>query len=57
MDCNGRRMNATSVVVYDPKGRVVNNSDFGSGWQRIVPDTIGEHLYNGICSSFFVSRR
>jgi hypothetical protein len=51
MDCKGRRMNTTSIVVYDPKGKVVNSSDVGSGWQRIVPDTIGEQLYNGACST------
>jgi hypothetical protein len=22
-----------------------------SGWQRIIPDTIGEQLYNGACGT------
>ena len=50
MDCKARRMNQTSAVAYDSNGKVANSSDVSSGWQRIVPDTIGEQLYNGACS-------
>jgi tetratricopeptide (TPR) repeat protein len=50
VDCKARRLSSTSMVEYDPRGKVVNSSDVGSGWQRIVPDTIGEQLYNGVCS-------
>jgi len=50
IDRRARRLNSTSRVEYDPKGKVVNSFDVASGWQRVVPDTISEQLYNGACS-------
>jgi tetratricopeptide (TPR) repeat protein len=50
IDCKTRLMNNTSTVVYDSNGKVLKSSEFTSGCQRIVPDTIGEQLYNGACS-------
>jgi len=49
VDCKRRRINHPSSVVYDSDGNVVRRSDESSGWQRIIPDTIGEQLYNGMC--------
>ena len=51
IDCKGRRISTTSGVTYDPNGKVLNTSEIGSGWQVIIPDTIGEQFYNGACSS------
>ena len=42
MDCKTRRLNTTSIK---------ESSGENSGWQRIIPDTIGEQFYNGACSS------
>jgi tetratricopeptide (TPR) repeat protein len=50
MDCQSKRLNVTSAVTYDPSGKVTNSYESSSGWQRIVPDTIGEQFYNGACS-------
>ncbi len=50
MDCNSQRLNITSTVTYDSTGKVLNSSDVSRGWQRVVPDTVGEQLYNGACS-------
>jgi tetratricopeptide (TPR) repeat protein len=51
LDCKARRMNAASTVIYDSDGKVLSSSEVGSGWQRIIPDTIGEQIYNGACAS------
>jgi len=51
LDCKARRMNRTSLVTYDSDGTVLTSSEMSSGWQQIVPDTIGEQLYNGACRS------
>lgn len=51
MDCKTSRINDTSTVVYDFNDKVVSTSESNSGWQRIIPDTIGEQLYNGSCST------
>jgi tetratricopeptide (TPR) repeat protein len=51
IDCKARLMQNTSTIVYDSKGEVLNTSELSSGWHRIVPDSIGEQLYNGMCST------
>ncbi|MGD1023200.1 MAG: surface-adhesin E family protein [Candidatus Sulfotelmatobacter sp.] len=51
VDCKGRRIESTSRVAYDPDGKVSSSSDLNTGWQQIVPDTIGEQLYVGACST------
>lgn len=51
INCKGRRLNVTSRVLYSPNGQVVNSSDTSSGWQRIIPESLGEKLYNGMCSA------
>jgi tetratricopeptide (TPR) repeat protein len=48
-DCKTRRMNGGSTVAYDSNGKVLSSSEVSSGWQRIIPDTIGEQFYNGAC--------
>jgi len=50
VDCKGRRLDVTSTVVYSPNDEVVNSSEVSGGWQRIVPQSIGEQLYDGTCS-------
>src|SRR5205823_3452824 len=49
LDCKTRRMNRSSIVTYDANGTVLTSSEVSSGWQRIIPDTIGEQLYSGAC--------
>jgi|HubBroStandDraft_6_1064221.scaffolds.fasta_scaffold08537_6 tetratricopeptide (TPR) repeat protein len=51
LDCKARRMNRASIVTYGSNGTVLANSEVSSGWERIIPDTIGEQLYNGACGS------
>lgn len=49
IDCHVRKINQTSTAAYDAKGIEINASELESGWQRIIPDTIGEHLFDGSC--------
>ena len=51
IDCEARRMNNTLSVAYDSNGKVSSSSDVSGRWQQIVPDTIGEQLYIGACST------
>ena len=50
LDCTSKRINETGTIAHDSAGKVVRSSDESSGWQRIIPDTIGERLYNGACT-------
>ncbi len=51
IDCTGRRLNSTSRATYDQQDHLLNSSEANTGWQRIIPETIGETLYNGMCSA------
>ena len=51
INCRTRLIDNTSMVAYDPSGTVMNTSELSGGWQSIVPDSIGEQLYNGACSA------
>ena len=51
LDCKTRRMNGASTVTYDSNGKVLSSPEVSSGWQRVIPDTIGEQIYNGACGS------
>jgi tetratricopeptide (TPR) repeat protein len=50
IDCKAHRLNVASIVIYDSNDNVTNSSEASNGWQHIVPDTLGEQLYNGACS-------
>ncbi|MFI5094643.1 MAG: surface-adhesin E family protein [Candidatus Acidiferrales bacterium] len=50
INCEAKRINQTSHILYDATGNVANSSDYSSGWQVIAPDTLGEQLFNGACS-------
>ncbi|MFZ0816788.1 MAG: surface-adhesin E family protein [Candidatus Sulfotelmatobacter sp.] len=51
LDCKTRRMNRASIVTYDSNGTVLANSGVSTGWERIIPDTVGERVYDGACGS------
>lgn len=51
IDCGSRRINEESTVLYNSDGKVIKSSDSIVNWQRIVPDTIGEQLYFGLCAN------
>jgi len=51
VDCNIKKLSEDSAVTHDSNGKVLSSSDLSSGWQIIIPDTLGEQLYNGACST------
>jgi tetratricopeptide (TPR) repeat protein len=51
VDCRMRRLNAASLTIYDADGRFLQATDRSSGWQRVIPQTMGEQLYDGLCAS------
>lgn len=48
IDCSGREIKLISSIAYSPSGRQTSFGTEGD-WQPIVPDTIGETLYKGMC--------
>ena len=51
LNCRTKRLNTTSVVEYDAEGRVIHSMDTVGVWQQVVPGTIGEQLYDGLCAT------
>jgi tetratricopeptide (TPR) repeat protein len=51
VDCKAKRINQVSTAVYDSNNDVVTSTDLIGGWQRVIPETMGEQLYNGMCSA------
>jgi tetratricopeptide (TPR) repeat protein len=50
VDCRNKKINMLSVLNYKGSGgQATSSSDLESGWQSIVPDTLGEQLYSGMC--------
>ena len=51
LDCKTRRISRASTVTYDSNGKLLSSSEVSSGWQRVIPDTIGEQIFNGACGN------
>jgi tetratricopeptide (TPR) repeat protein len=49
IDCNSEKIRTDSSVSYNAGGGVSGSSDYSSGWSSVVPDSIGEQLWNGVC--------
>jgi tetratricopeptide (TPR) repeat protein len=49
INCRSKTLNVLSVTRYDTSGTVTASSQYESGPQTIIPDTIGERLYLGMC--------
>jgi tetratricopeptide (TPR) repeat protein len=48
IDCSGRKLKAASATNYNSIGNVIYTRPV-QDWQSIVPESIGEFLYNGMC--------
>jgi tetratricopeptide (TPR) repeat protein len=48
-DCKDRRIAITSTATYNKDGEFVNGSDSNGGWQRIIPESRGEQMFDGMC--------
>lgn len=50
IECGSKRIRQTSSVEYDSAGTPLKTLSMGSGWQPIIPDSLGEQLYTGVCA-------
>lgn len=52
VDCNEKTIANKSIVVYDLKSQVIDSYEsilYSGSWNSIVPDSVGELYYYGIC--------
>ena len=50
LNCGGRQTRTTSSASYDTTGNFIGNHP-GTNWTSIVPETVAEILYDGVCSA------
>ncbi len=53
-DCVALKTKTQSIAYYDAKGNVleiVTFNDFESEWKDVLPDSIGEMVFNKICNN------
>ncbi len=52
VNCSDKSLAAKSFAIYDIKGQAIDlyeASDYEIQWSSIIPETMGELYYNGIC--------
>lgn len=49
LNCGARRIRTISSASYDGIGNLTGSYEGRSGWAAVVPDTLGETLYDGVC--------
>jgi tetratricopeptide (TPR) repeat protein len=50
LNCDTRQIRTASIANYDASGELTSSGQ-GSRWQSIIPETVGETLYNSTCRS------
>jgi hypothetical protein len=50
LNCDARQIRAVSLANYDASGEFMGNRD-GGEWGSVVPDTLAETLFSGMCRS------
>jgi tetratricopeptide (TPR) repeat protein len=48
-DCKERRIAVASTAVYDKEGKILHSDEANSGWQRVIPESRGEQMFEGMC--------
>lgn len=48
IDCSGRRIKLMSLINYNGSGNALNTRP-EQEWQSVIPDSLGEILYNNMC--------
>lgn len=49
LGCTSDQVRTISSVTYDSAGIAVEQSSMPSDWSAIVPDSLGEELWDGVC--------
>lgn len=52
VNCSDKSLATKSFAIYDIKGQAIDlyeASDYEIQWSSIIPETMGELYYNGIC--------
>lgn len=50
VSCSGRQINQVSSITYGLNDKILESSGSSGEWEDVVPDTLGERLWSGVCS-------
>lgn len=50
LNCTARQIHVVSLASYDAAGNFIGSRE-GGKWESVVPDTLGEMLFGGVCKS------
>lgn len=50
-DCESKRIKIEDSVFYDLDGNVIESYNVPTEWERVIPDSKGEQLFNAMCCS------
>lgn len=51
VNCEIKAVRITTEVEYSEQGNILKTSELADGWQQVVPETLGEQVYRGVCSA------
>ena len=51
IDCKARSVRVTTEVEYGERDDILKTSELTGGWQRVIPETLGEQVFRGVCSA------
>lgn len=54
-NCKKKMLRADEYIFYSQDGETIKTIKRSEQWQRVVPDTIGEELYNCMCGNKIVN--
>ena len=54
VDCSAKRIRLLSSVFYDTRGNVIDSFSGKGEWDHVVPESIGEAIYESMCSKWQV---
>jgi tetratricopeptide (TPR) repeat protein len=50
IDCKLHQFKLATTVLYDSNHAVLRRSESDVGWERVIPDTVGELIFTGTCA-------
>jgi tetratricopeptide (TPR) repeat protein len=49
VNCTLKSINGLSINNYNPQGAITSSNEVPTGWQPIIPESLGERLHGGVC--------
>ena len=51
INCSTDEIRYLAIVEYNAVNKIIDSVDVAGKWRQVIPDSIGEDLYNIVCKS------